>query len=242
MEPVLCYGVPEGCSFGSIVALEWLGEPYALSRCVMPQDVDTDAFAVINPVRETPALVMPDGSVLTESLAILSHIAARGQAQGLGFRQGDATFDRLNQTLSFLVTTLFSGFGPLWRAFEGAPDKAALEALGRDEVTRAFGHLERLLGGRMWIAGTAEPTVADAYFIGIARWGSFHAVLEPGRYPRIDRLIARLEADPAVRFAHAIEKKGAEAEGGSPSGACKGHVKLADLVDRVLARRRPAAA
>ncbi|GMU06544.1 hypothetical protein [Corallococcus caeni] len=26
--PILFYGVPSGCSFGSIVALEWLGRPY----------------------------------------------------------------------------------------------------------------------------------------------------------------------------------------------------------------------
>ena len=33
--PILYYGVPSGCSFGSIVALEWLGQPYALSRIEM---------------------------------------------------------------------------------------------------------------------------------------------------------------------------------------------------------------
>lgn len=242
MEPVLCYGVPEGCSFGSIVALEWLGAPYALGRCVMPQDVDTETFAVISPVRETPALVLPDSTVLTESLAILSHIAARGQARGLGFAPTDPRFDRLNQTLSYLVTTLFSAFGPLWRAYEGAPDAAALRKFGRDEAARAFRHLEDMLGGRAWIAGTDAPTVADAYFIGIARWGSFHEVLDRAAHPRIDRLMTRLETDPAVRFAHAIEAEGQAAVPSSPSGACKGHVKLADLVDRVLAARRPAAA
>ncbi|MCR7705994.1 glutathione S-transferase, partial [Pseudomonas aeruginosa] len=35
MEPVLFYGVPHGCSFGSIVALEWLGRPYRLCRIEM---------------------------------------------------------------------------------------------------------------------------------------------------------------------------------------------------------------
>ena len=37
MEPVLFYGVPSGCSFGSIVALEWLGIPYKLCRIDMPE-------------------------------------------------------------------------------------------------------------------------------------------------------------------------------------------------------------
>ena len=38
MEPVLFYGVPQGCSFGSIVALEWLNQPYRLCRINMPAD------------------------------------------------------------------------------------------------------------------------------------------------------------------------------------------------------------
>jgi len=36
MNPILFYGVPEGCSFGAIVALEWSGLPYQLCRIQMP--------------------------------------------------------------------------------------------------------------------------------------------------------------------------------------------------------------
>ena len=35
MEPVLFYGVPGGCSLASIIALEWLGQPYKLCRIEM---------------------------------------------------------------------------------------------------------------------------------------------------------------------------------------------------------------
>jgi glutathione S-transferase len=37
MQPVLFYGVPQGSSFGSIVALEWLEQPYQLCRIEMLQ-------------------------------------------------------------------------------------------------------------------------------------------------------------------------------------------------------------
>jgi glutathione S-transferase len=37
MQRVLFYGVPQGSSFGSIVALEWLGQPYQLCRIEMLQ-------------------------------------------------------------------------------------------------------------------------------------------------------------------------------------------------------------
>src|SRR5690349_5696629 len=114
MTPILFYGIPSGCSFGSIVALEWLGEPYRLSRIQMPEIVQGDAFRRINPVGETPSLKTGNGRIISESLAILNHLGTRGVDKGLGFKQGTADFDRLNQRLAFLNTSFFNAFSPLW--------------------------------------------------------------------------------------------------------------------------------
>ncbi|MDT0894205.1 glutathione S-transferase N-terminal domain-containing protein, partial [Staphylococcus pseudintermedius] len=84
MSPILYYGVPSGCSFGSIVALEWSGQPYRLARVNMPEDMQTELFAAINPVRETPALQTARGDYLAESLAILNHIGATQGALDVG--------------------------------------------------------------------------------------------------------------------------------------------------------------
>src|SRR6478735_4847403 len=107
MVQTLMYGVPSGCSFGSIVALEWLGEPYRLSRIQMPEVVQSHAFRRINPVGETPSLKTGDGRIISESLAIMNHLSARGIEKGIGFKQGTADFDRLNQRLAFLNTSFF---------------------------------------------------------------------------------------------------------------------------------------
>ncbi|MBP2442684.1 glutathione S-transferase [Rhizobium leguminosarum] len=60
MSPILFYRVPEGCSFGSIVALEWSGLPYRLCRVEMPEMVSSDDYLRINPVGETPSLFRRD--------------------------------------------------------------------------------------------------------------------------------------------------------------------------------------
>ena len=78
MVQTLMYGIPSGCSFGSIVALEWLGEPYRLCRIEMPAVVQSDAYREINPVGETPTLVTATGDPISESMAILNHLGARG--------------------------------------------------------------------------------------------------------------------------------------------------------------------
>ncbi|QRK12933.1 glutathione S-transferase family protein [Archangium violaceum] len=231
MEPVLLYGIPLGCSFGSIVAMEWLGLPYRLCRINMPEDTQRDLFVQLNPVRQTPVLLLENGTVLTESAAILPHLANRAPARRLGFAQGTPEHDRLNETLAFLNTTFFSAFGPLWTAYEmeeNPPVQEMLREMGRKKVAKAHEELEALMAKREWLAGDTR-TIADAYFIGIARWAEFHGVADPREYPRLHAHIRRLEEDPAVIFAHAIE----EQRSATSAGGFKGHVALEDLRARL---------
>ncbi|WP_426756747.1 glutathione S-transferase family protein [Myxococcus sp. Y35] len=232
--PTLFYGVPSGCSFGSIVALEWLGQPYRLCRIVMPEEVTTETYRRINPVEETPTLMTDKGALISESMAILNHLGARGVDKGLGFAQGTPGFDRLNQMLGYLNTTFFSAFGSLWYAIEHdsmpEAEKQVLRAYGARRVITAHQKLETLLDNKPWLLGE-QRTLADAYFIGIARWTQYHDVLNRRDYPGLQALFERLEADPAVQFAHAIEK------GETPrgSGAFQGHVRLEDVLQRLAA-------
>jgi len=211
MSPILYYGVPSGCSLGSIVALEWSGQPYRLTRVNMPEDMQTELFATINPVRETPVLITARGDRLAESQAILNHIGALPGAldAGISFAQGTREFDELNRMLAFLNTTFFGSFSSLWWLLEHESDddsKRALTEYGRLRVVRAHQELERMLGDKPWLLGERR-TLADAYFIGIARWTKYHSVVDRGDFPNLQRLFDKLEADPAVVFAHAIEQQ-----------------------------------
>ena len=233
MEPVLFYGIPQGCSFGSIVALEWLNQPYRLCRVNMLEDMQSDLYAQVNPARETPVLLLEDGRTLTQSAAILQNIAARGIKQGLGFAQGTRESDHLNQQLAFLTTTFFSSFSQLWHAYkmvEKPPVQTMLRELGKAAVAKAHARVEAMLAKTEWLAGN-QRTIADAYFIGVARWANYHRVLDHRDYPNLHRLVQRLEADPAVIFAHAIEDE----RPATSSGGFRGHVTLEELRPRLAA-------
>ena len=228
MVQTLMYGVPSGCSFGSIVALEWLGEPYRLCRVEMPEVVQSESYRRINPVGETPTLLTATGERVSESMAILNHLGARGIGKGLSFAQGTAGFDRFNQVLAFLNTSFFTAFGPLWYALEHGvegPDRDVLRAFGAAKVAKAHADLEGILGDKEWLLGDRR-TLADAYFIGIARWTKYHGVVDRRDYPRLQRLYERLEADPAVRFAHAIER----GEPAISSGGFMGEISLDEVL------------
>jgi glutathione S-transferase len=234
MEPVLFYGVPHGCSFGSIVALEWLGEPYRLARIDMLSKPESDVFRQVSPLGQTPALLLEDGRTLTESFAIMHNIAARDLASGLGFEQGTPEFDRLNSVLAYLHTSFHSAFAPAWHAYklaEDDPQREVLRAIARGQAGHDYAHLQSMLKGREWLAGDGK-TVADAYFIGIARWGEDLGLFDLEReYPRLHQYMRKLETDPGVIFAHAIE----DGKPAVTSGKFLGHVVLEELSPRLAA-------
>ena len=224
MTPILFYGVPSGCSFGSIVALEWLGLPYRLCRIEMPEVVSGPAYRRLNPVGETPTLLTAGGHAVSESLAILNHLSGQALGPDGPFAPGRPAFDRQNQMLAFLNTTYFGAFAPLWYAYETQGDATSTQVLrtyGADQVAKAHAHLDMLIGKGPWLLG-AERSLADAYFAGIARWTSYHDVDGLANHPALQALYERLQDDPAVRFAHAIERQ----EAAQTSGRFQGEVSL----------------
>lgn len=235
MGLVLFYGVPQGCSFGAIVALEWQGYPYHLCRIEMMEQPWDPLYAKINPLFQTPALLLEDGEPLTESLAILQHLASRDLETRLGFEQGSREFDHLNQMLAYLNTDFFSAFNPLWALYEtqglNGVEQALLRRLGREKVAEGCAYLNGVLANREWLLGN-ERSMADAYFIGIARWTEYHRLFDLQQdYPNLARHLAKLRNDPAVQFAEAIER-GEQPVG---QGHFKGHVTLHALERRLVA-------
>jgi glutathione S-transferase len=234
MQPILFYGVPQGCSFGSIVALEWLEQPYLLSRVEMLEQPWDPLYAKLNPLLQTPALLLEDGRVLNQSLAILLHLNGRALHSGLGIAPGTADYDRLVQTLAFLNSDFFAAFIPLWKAYEladlGEAGQHLLRTLGREDVSKGCAHLERLLAGNQWLLGERR-SLADAYLGGLGRWVDYLQLFDLQHdFPHLDRYLRRLGDDPAVAYAWAIER-GEEAY----SDVSAGHISLAALRPRLEA-------
>lgn len=231
MEPTLLYGFPAGSSMGLVAALEWLGRPYRLSRVDMLGEMREPSYARLNARHETPVLITDQGRALSETMAIAAHLEARDDERRISFDPRSREADRMHQMLAFINTGFTAAFTPLWAALEMAePDpaqQAALRRFGRERVIERHDKLEAMLDDTPFLAGN-KPTLADGVLIGVARWLEFHQVAERGRWPRLDALRARLEADPAVRYALAIE----DGETPAGSGACLGQVPLAEVIRR----------
>jgi glutathione S-transferase len=231
MEPILVYGFPLGSSMGLVAALEWLGQPYRLSRVDMLADMKTDAYARLNDRQETPVLITDDGRVLTETMAIARWLELRDVERRISFDPSLPAADRMHQLTAFLNTGFTGAFSPLWAALEmEAADPAYRETLrdyGRKAVANRHARLEAMIGDLPFLAGE-RPTLADAVLIGVARWAEFHEAVDVAAYPRLAALRKRIETDPGVRFALAIEN-GETPQG---SGAMRGQIPLGEVIAR----------
>lgn len=231
MEPILIYGFPAGSSMGLVAALEWLGKPYRLCRVDMLGEMRDASYARLNARHETPALITDDGRAITETMAIAHWFAARDTERRISFDPQSAEADRMIQLMAYINTGFTGAFSPLWSALEmEEPDPVLQQSLrtwGREAVIERHDKLEAMLDATPYLVGE-RPTLADGLLIGVARWLDYHDVAPAGRWPRIEAIRRRLEADPAVHFATALES----GEIPTGSGAFKGHVSLAEVIDR----------
>ena len=229
MEPILLYGFPQGSSMGLVAALEWLGQPYRLCRVDMLGEMREPAYGRINARHETPVLITNDGRPLSETMAIAAWLETRDTGRRVSFDLLSPEADRMRQLMAFVNTGFTGAFSPLWTALEMTPPQpdlqAALRRFGGEAVMARHDRLEAMIRTSPYLAGD-RPTLADAVLVGVARWLDFHQVAEPDRWPRLAAWRRRIEADPAVRCALAVEA----GERPAGSGAHRGHVELEDVI------------
>lgn len=229
MDPILIYGFPMGSSMGLVAALEWLGKPYRLCRVDMLGEMRSPSYARINPRHETPAFITEQGAVLTETLAIAAWLEARDIERRISFDPLSPQADRMHQLMAFVNTGFTAAFTPLWVAMEAEgmepAMKSTLRTFGIRKAIERHDKLEGMIDAGEFLLGD-RPTLADALLAGVARWLDFHAVAERSRWPKLAAVRSRLEADPAIVYATALEN----GESGRGAGLCAGHIALADVI------------
>lgn len=234
MEPILIYGYPMGSSMGLLAALEWLGQPYRATRMDLFTEVHAEGFRRLNGRNESPVLITDRGEPLTETMAIALWLEARDHERRISFSPGTREADLMHQYVAFLNTGFTGAFMGYWVAMEREDadpgERAVWRRFAHRLVNERHGKLEAMLGDTPYLLGD-RPTLADAVFVGVARWAEFHEAIDASAYPKVTALKNRLHADPAVRFAVALE----EGETPSGSGAFQGHTPLAELINPVAA-------
>lgn len=179
------------------IALEELGLPYELRAVNVRKGEQKDAaFVALNPNGKVPVLV-DDGFVLTESAAILVHLAEKtgkllpsdGQARARVFEQ-----------LFFHASALSPAFGNAGFFKRSSPEPQPIaETRFTTEAERILGLIDRRLADQAFVAGAAF-TIADIAHFGWLWRRQFPGLTLDGR-PHLARWYETVAERPAVQRA-----------------------------------------
>ncbi len=185
----------------------------------------TEAFTRLNGRQETPILIKPDGSRLTETMGIAAWLEARDSDRCISFDPKSADADCMHRMLAFMNTSFMGAFSPLWAAMEMKPDPPLQEILrkhGRASVFKRHAQLEAMLDERPFI-WRSSYACRQRFHWGRPLGGIPSDRCQPFQLDHLPE--APPGGDPAVIFVHAVE------DGKVPrgSGACAGYVTLEDV-------------
>lgn len=188
------YYSPLACSLADHIALREAGFVFDLERVdLRTHRAEGGAdFRDINPKGYVPALILDDGQMITENVALLDWIAAQSPTLGL---PGPLGRTRVLEALTYVTTEIHRAFKPMWHAGTAAEKAAAAVS-----VQTLLAPLDKAMTGR-FLFGDA-PTAADFYLFVMLLWAERFGIAIPDR---LAALRDRLRARPAVREAMAIE-------------------------------------
>jgi len=190
------YYSPGACSLASHIMLHEVGLPFETERADLRAKTTASGgdFRSVNPKGAVPTLMLDDGAVLTEGVAIMQYVADAAGAVALVPAPGLARA-RVAEMLNYVASEVHKTYSPLFRP--GMTDEAKAAQLAMLDVK--LGWLEGVLAdGRDYLTGAFSP--ADGYLFTVTNWsqGNGHDL---ARFPHIEALRARVAARPAVQAA-----------------------------------------
>jgi glutathione S-transferase len=184
------YYSPLACSLADHIALLESGSPFERERVDLKtkRTASGDDFTEVTRKGYVPALVLDNGEILTENIAILDWLATEYPALGVPGKFGRA---RLLEALAFISTEVHRNFKPMWHA-----SSEARKAQARATISGLLDVLSDSFEGD-YLFG-AFPSVADFYLFVMLLWAER---FEVGTTAPLVAMRQRMASRPAVQAA-----------------------------------------
>lgn len=202
--PYVLYGSRNSGSAMVEAALELARAPYRIVTASTWEPKSARAeLRRVNPLGQIPTLVTPDGTVLTESAAILVHLGLAHPRSGLLPRDPAQRAVAL-RAVTFVSANCYAAIGVIDypERWLGKSDPQANERL-RAGARRRLHRLWSLFADAFYpedngaFLGGTQPSAADLMTTVVSRWSGARAHLARRR-PALSALVQRVEAHPTV--------------------------------------------
>lgn len=195
------YGALGSGSVPVEATLTLLGQPYAVIEAPTWEGESQAAkVAMVNPLKQIPALVTPDGETITESAAILIWLADNHPQSGLSPAPGAPERAQFLRWMTFIPASIYSLFwvrdDPSRLVGDDAAMQAKVKSATADRILDCWAMMESQLEPGRYLLGD-QMTVLDLYVAVVSRWGPrrvrFYEVA-----PRMAEVVRRVDADPRL--------------------------------------------
>lgn len=195
------YYLTGACSLASYISLIEAGQKFEAIEVDRATKTGKDGtpLADLNPRGYVPVLVLDDGQVLTENVAVLSYISTLDASGRLAPQPGTLGFFRVLEWLAFITTEIHKNLGTLFKPNSTEEMKKA----AREMATLRYGYVEQALGSNTWLTGE-NFTVADAYLYVTLSWLDMVGV-DIHHLPRLNAYFERCRDRPSVQKARTGE-------------------------------------
>lgn len=195
------YYKPGACSLASHITLRESGKDFTLDSVdLMKKRLENgDDYFAVNPKGQVPALLLDDGTLLTEGVAIMQYIADTvPDRQLLAPVSSIARYQTL-EWLNYVATELHKGFTPLFRQDTPEEFKPGVRA----QLEKKLQYVNEALKNDQWICGQ-RFTIADAYLFTVVRW-AYGVKLNMEGLQHLAAYMQRVAERPAVAAAMKAE-------------------------------------
>ncbi|MDQ2641424.1 MAG: glutathione transferase GstA [Pseudomonadota bacterium] len=195
------YYLTGACSLASYISLLEAGqkfEAYAVERGTK-QTADGKDYNSINPKGYVPALLLDDGSTLTENVAVLSYISTLDPSGRLAPKIGTPGYFRVLEWLGFISSEIHKTVSAIFRPT--TPEETKKQA--RELALVRYGYVEKALGDKPFLTGE-NFTVADAYLYVTLSWRE-RLGIDISSLPKLTAYFERCRARPSVQEARKDE-------------------------------------
>ncbi|WP_220708997.1 glutathione transferase GstA [Citrobacter portucalensis] len=188
---------PGACSLASHITLRESGKDFTLDGVdLMKKRLENgDDFFAVNPKGQVPALLLDDGTLLTEGVAIMQYLADSVPDRQLLAPTSSLSRYKTIEWLNYIATELHKGFTPLFRPDTPEDFKPNVRAL----LEKKMQYVNDSLKDNQWICGP-RFSIADAYLFTVLRW-AYAVKLNMAGLSNIDAYMARMAKRPAVAAA-----------------------------------------
>ncbi|HEE9908693.1 TPA: glutathione transferase GstA [Citrobacter braakii] len=188
---------PGACSLASHITLRESGKDFTLDGVdLMKKRLENgDDFFAVNPKGQVPALLLDDGTLLTEGFAIMQYLADTVPDRQLLAPTSSLSRYKTIEWLNYIATELHKGFTPLFRPDTPEDFKPTVRAL----LEKKMQYVNDALQDNQWICGS-RFSIADAYLFTVLRW-AYAVKLNMAGLSNIDAYMARMAERPAVAAA-----------------------------------------